>query len=205
MKKACFGILLIPLLAAVASGGQNLEAKVYIDFDPPNMVQSVYPDSGDFVSGCLILDCMGIASPYTGGVTEICFRVDATPGTATSLGGTSLLPGGIEIGDWQTGICLPTPYCQYPDGSTPGGIIKVAVIGLYYGGVPGDLMIEYHPDYPGGHLVDCNYDVDDFCIWAWGGVGKSCTVVTPSCGTCWPATAAPGEPSSWGTIKALYK
>jgi hypothetical protein len=66
-------------------------------------------------------------------------------------------------------------------------------------------MIDYHPDHPGGYLADCWGKDDDFCIWTWGGVGKHPVVIDPSCGVCWPATNAPDDPGSWGTIKAMYK
>jgi hypothetical protein len=65
--------------------------------------------------------------------------------------------------------------------------------------VPGDILILDHPDFP-RWVVDCNDQVDSYCVFINGGVCKDPVDGEEGCDG-----VVPVEASSWGGIKALYR
>jgi hypothetical protein len=105
------------------------------------------------------------------------------------------------IGDWETGVILSMNSCTGPD--PVWGKIVVAGIRFDYTGVPGDIILADHPEWPRA-VWDCYQEIDPYCLLCNGGVGKWPIGGDGSC-ICYWAGSVVEEESSWGAIKALYR
>ena len=119
-----------------------------------------------------------------------------TPGMSTPPTFTNLLPGGLAIGTWDTGITMASTEC------ITDGFIYLAKLELFYLGTPGDIMFLDHPIWP-RWVVDCTQptgELDYYCVWMHGGVWKD-----PIEGDeeCFPVV--PVEGATWGAIKSMYR
>ncbi len=81
MKRlAVLGVIL--LLAGVALAGENPDARIYIDFDPPNYVHEIWPAVYTGVTACICLDQL------EGGACVVSFRMEdpsvTCPGVAVA-------------------------------------------------------------------------------------------------------------------------
>ena len=163
---------------------------IYIDFDPPYCDHWYQPDPYEEVLAYVCLQHMG------DGMTAVSFKLSdpmiGCPGVFDSAEFTSLLPGGIAVGDVFTGITLTSTEC------VSGWSLCVGYLSLYYLGGECCLEILDHPDYP-RWVVDCQEpaEVEYYCVWANGSIGWA---YCPD-GDC----ALPVREKSWGQIKAMYR
>ncbi len=187
--------------------GLNPHVRAYIDFSPPDYVHSVMPEPYDVVDAYLVLDCFGHSEDDDVGMRVICFTIDITPGMSFSTSFTNLLPGGVQIGEWETGITLAGGDCSPPDGSVPenNGVVLVGKISMLYSGIPGDVVIADHPIFP-RWLVGClQGDENRFRVLSHGGVGQPPSVPGDvGADECYASSSAV-EQSSWGAIKAMFR
>lgn len=190
-----------------APQGLNPHVRAYIDFSPPDYVHSVMPEAYDVVDAYVVLDCFGHSEDDDVGMTVICLTIDITPGMSLATSFTNLLPGGIHIGEWETGISLAGVECASPDGSAPetNGVVLVGKISMLYSGVPGDVVVADHPLFP-RWLVGClQGDENRFRVFSHGGVGQPPSVPGDfGADECYASSSAV-EHSSWGAIKAMFR
>ena len=109
---------------------------------------------------------------------------------------SNLLLGGLHIGDWETGITMVSTDCMTDT------FIYVAKLELFYLGQPGDILFLDHPEWP-RWVMDCNEpfaEVDFYCVWMHGGVGKDALEGDEEC-----FPVVPVEDATWGSVKALYR
>lgn len=182
------GVLALPAVATM-----NPECQVCIDFSGTasswTEVQSrVDPQLYETFSAYFCI--YGI-----NGFAGICMRGYVTPGMSATTHFTSLLPLGIAFGGWDEGVALTSPDCH------TGPFLYFARLDLLYLGVPGDVMILDHPEYP-RWIMDCNEpaELDYYCVWMQGGVGKDPLVGDEGC-----FPVVPVEDATWGSVKALYR
>jgi len=184
MKRILIAALVLALAVPVMAGN-NPDVRFYIDFDPPTYTHRVDPAAYTSVEAYVVADEIV-------GFTTVSFMLEVTPGMTSPPAFTSLLPGGLAIGTWDTGITLASTDCM----TEPP--VQIGKLDLFYLGTPGDVLIVDHPEYP-RWVVDCQEPgvVDYYCVLSHGGVGKD-----PLEGDC---GASPVQDSSWSNIKALYR
>mgnify|MGYP001025392802 FL=1 len=185
--------MLVMTMAAVSVFAGNPDARVYIDFDPPNYVHERLPALYSVVEAYICADQL------SGGAMSISLRMEdpeqQCAGVVDLVAWEFLLPAPITPppAPWDgPGTTLGSTECFGP-GPVPLGKISL----LYLGGECG-LEILDHVDYP-RWVVDCEDPpgVDDYCVLSNGSIGG--------------ADAAPGDcvtpvkSSRWGRIKALYR
>ncbi|MFH1688794.1 MAG: hypothetical protein ABIE42_00980 [Candidatus Eisenbacteria bacterium] len=194
MRAVAMALLVLLFAGAGAAYANPIVGEwMYVDFDPPDFVHSVYPDPYSTVDAYIMLDLTMSGEP---GFTAVSFRLSISPDTAIDPSFTSLLTGGPVVGTWDTGLTLGATECvtTFP--------APVGRFTFTYGGIPGDVAIVDHPDFP-RWVVDCNVEegqVFYYCVYSFGGVGKE-TDVGPS-GDC---GGNPVENETWGSIKSMYK
>lgn len=124
----------------------------------------------------------------------VCFTGYVTPGMSAATAFSCLLPVCLTEGAWDEGIAMASNDCHTER------FLYVAKIGLVYLGTPGDVMILDHPEYPRWAL-DCDpAEVDYYCVWMHGGVGKDALEGDEEC-----FPVVPVEDATWGSVKALYR
>ena len=191
-----FVILLVALLLAHAAvADQNPDIRVYLDFDPPNEVNRIDPEPGTIFDVYVVLDCFGPG----GGTRGLSLAFERTF-DGYVLDQTSLL-GGVEVGD------VEDPYigwayvagadCVYPGA---GGLVVTGYVTYYYAGEPGHIRV-LRTEFEQGLTLDCNVDVDYYCIAGHAGVGMDAPPGESGC----VCGGSPVEEGSWSTIKALYR
>ena len=187
---------LVVLLSSTANAGGNPNARVYIDFDPPNYVHSIpAPEQFTMLEGYLCVDNLEM------GITTISFQfsdlMQEYPGFATAPSFTDMFSDELPIWNpFEMGYTASNSNCQVG----VSGRIVIGRFSLFYIGQPsvgGCLKILDHGEYP-RWLGDCADEIDYFCILAHGSVGGA------SCpdGDC---DQVPVEPGTWGLVKALYR
>jgi hypothetical protein len=197
MKCAFWVLSMVLLLAGSLSAGQNPDVRAYIDMDPPNHVNRANPAASTIVDVYLCCDSFSVG----GGLWGVSLVVDITaggfvagapdvtvfhPSAQTVIGGPDNLVNGWVIA---------APECVFPDASN---VVKVARIPFFYTGPAGDFDILASP-IDGKAAVDCNNEIDIFCVATNGGLNQDPSV--PGDVGCLSAV----EPVSWGSIKALYR
>ena len=187
-------VCLLPLLlASAATAAGNPDARIYIDFDPPNYVHECVPELYQTFDAYVCLDSLGE------GVTSISFRMNdpttTCPGVFAPPSWISLFPGGI--------LC-PAPW--HPNGTTvpsteclSGDVVIIGYVPLFYLGGNCCLEILDHVYFP-RWVVDCSDpgEVDYYCVLSNGRVGGA---ECPD-GDCVPV---PVKSSTWGAMKSLYR
>jgi hypothetical protein len=189
MRPVAMTFLAIALWAAAASANPIITEWFYVDFDPPTRLHSVYPPPNSVVDAYLMLDLtMSPAQQFR----SISFRIELTPGMWADPVFTSLLPGAVVVGAWNTGVTLTSTECvaTFP--------APVARMSFRYLGQPGDVLIRDHPQKP-RWLVDCTNpgQVFMYCVWSHGGVGKGALA-----GDC---TGSSVREVTWTAIRQLYR
>ncbi len=187
-------VLLVLALTAPAFAGMNPDCQVCIDFSGTatswSDVQSrIDPELYTAFSGYFCI--YGI-----NGLTCICLKGSITPGISGPPGFVNLLPGGMSIGSWETGITLASSECL------TDRFICVARLDLLYLGGSGDLLFLDHPEWP-RWVCDCTQPtalVDYYCVWMHGGIGKDALEGDEEC-----FPVVPVENTTWGAIKSLYR
>jgi hypothetical protein len=74
---------------------------------------------------------------------------------------TNLLPGGLSIGDPESGWALAAPQCVMPDGN---GRVAVGLVRYTYFGTPGTLEVVENPMTGGRGVWDCDEVGSDWCV-----------------------------------------
>ncbi len=190
--KVATAVVLMLVLAVPALAGNNPNVAAHISFDPDGYVFRA--DPAPYTTGEVFVVLMYVSSdPYggIGGFTTISLALQVDAGVSAPVSWSSLLPGGLSIGDWASGITLSSTECLSTDP------IAIAAGSLFYLGNPGLINIVDHPDYP-RWVVDCEDGVDFYCYESAGGV----LMDPPDGELCGPV---PVETSTWGGIKALYR
>jgi hypothetical protein len=160
----------------------------HIDFDPSltidNLAEPSFQDP---------LDALITFEQLTDGMTSCAFAANVPPETGSDVVFEPLVPGATTEGDWDTGVVM-----SFPCTGSAGDVVTVGVLHMVYQGVPGDIMLLSHPDYP-EMVIDCQNpgQVQTFCVMSHGGVNK-----TPLAGDC---GITPVLDKTWGAIKALYR
>jgi hypothetical protein len=190
MRSTAIAVLVLSLMMPGAAAANPIIGDwLYIDFDPPNYVHKVYPEPYTYVDAYVVFSHPDY---FVDGLTCISFAIDLTPGMADQVSFTGLLPGGLVIGDWDTGVTVCSTDCiaEFP--------VTIGVLSLRYLGVPGNVAIVDHPDFA-RWIVDCNDpgQVFYYCVYTHGGIGKN--NVVGDCGV------SPVEDFSWSAIKSLYR
>ena len=185
--RTLLAFLLVVAIAVPAFAGDNPSVRLYVDFDPGMYIHRVDPAMYTAFDAYFMLDC------FTG-ITGVSFMVSNTPGMSSPAAYEPLLPGGLAIGGFETGVTVVSSECVVVEP------VAVAVGHYFYLNLPGDIMIVDHPDFP-RWVVDCNDQVDPYCVFMHGGVAKDAIVGDPGC----DGVINPVENSSWGGIKALYR
>ena len=187
---------LVVLLACTAYAGGNPDARIYIDFDPPNYVHEIAPELYTTIEADIYLDQLGE------GMQAVSFRLTNLqteyPGVFAPPSFMSLLPGGYPIfhSPWEEpGTTLASSECT----GAGGGPLPVARVLLFYLGGSACLEILDNTEYP-RRVVDCSdpYEVDQYCVLANGSIGGA----TCADGDC---VQVPVQGETWGTIKSLYR
>ena len=192
MRATAIAVLVLVLAVGSAVANPIVGEWFYVDFDPPNQVHRIDPELMTEFDVYVVLDLTASAMD---GFTSISFRLGITPGTAVPVEFVSLLPGGVSSGDVWEGITLAATECVT---SVP---MPVARLTMLYNGIPGDIHIQDHPDYP-RWIIDCQEpgQVVPYCVYASGGIGRDPdTAPLGDCG------GNPVLEISWASIKALYR
>jgi len=192
--RTLIAIAVVVAFVLPATAGMNPDCKVCIDF-------SGTANSWDDVQSRIDPEPYTAFEAYlclfqTTGVAAICFRASVTPGMSSPPVFTNLLPGDLAIGTWEDGITMASTECVTTQ------FLYFARFDLFYQGTPGDIMILDHPEWP-RWIVDCHQpygEVDYYCVWMHGGVGKDAIEGDEEC-----FPVVPVEDATWGSIKALYR
>jgi hypothetical protein len=192
--RTALAVVLALVLSAPAVAGMNPECQVCIDFSGTAI-------SWTDVQGRIDPQLYETFSAYfcaygINGFTGICMRGYVTPGMSATTQFTSLLPLGVAFGGWDEGVALASPDCH------TDRFLYFARLDLLYLGNPGDVMILDHPEYP-RWVMDCTQpsaELDYYCVWMHGGVGKDPLVGDQGC-----FPVVPVEDTTWGSVKALYR
>jgi len=208
MKRALIALTVLAL-AVPAFAGVNPNVRMFVTTDPTGYVHSA-PDAvaGSVVPVYVCLDCLGDYGEG-GGITGVSLALDfQCSGFANSVDITGFHPSAQTVlggpDDLANGWVIAAPECVEPG---PEGIICVALVNWFYfeigaPTVPGDVVILPSP-FDGAAVVDCNNDLDFFCVLSHGAIGQE--VVTPGDEDCDCEEQSPVEDSTWGAIKALYR
>ena len=205
--------LAVASVSAIA--GQNPHAAVFIDFSGTadswylmhdgGWDNETYPQLGEQVDAYVGLFTAGTGTwnpdhthepPAQPQVTGGSFRLEWPAESLAMVEFSSLLPGDLAIGSPDAGITVSSTQCvQEP-------VVYLLRVTLEYLGVPGDLLVVDHPDYP-RWIVDCHspmYEVDYYCVASHGGVGKSALLGEENC-----SADVPVQRGTWASLKALYR
>ncbi len=185
MKRMLLAMLVLAIAIPAFAGGNPFIA-AYVTFDGGVDLPRVDPVA---YSAGEVFICL---KQVDAGFTTVSFAVAIDAGVTAPAAWTSLLPGGLAIGDYATGITLSSTECMM------GEFVCLASGSMFYLGGPGTVNIMDHPDYP-RWVVDCNDAVDFYCYANGGGVLMDAPMTGEDC--------APNaiEESTWGGIKALYR
>jgi hypothetical protein len=189
MRHTAIALALVALAAVASHANPIMTEWFYVDFAPPGGVYRVDPAMYDLVDAYFVVDLsMSPAQRFT----SVSFRVELTQGMWTNPVFTSLIPGSVVEGAWNTGVTVTAIDCVE---SFPAPVAKLS---FRYLGVPGDVLIRDHPLKP-RWLIDCEEPGQQFlyCVWSHGGVGK-----TPVGGDC---TGSAVIDVTWTAIRALYR
>ncbi len=187
-------VLALFAAVAVANPVVNYPA-VGVTFDPTG---AEYPriDPTPYSLGNFYVMFM-YPGPEMENLQSISFAVVLDPWVGLSTSITNQLPGGLSVGDWETGTVLTSTVPLYD--------VQVLVCSgttVWTGGA-GEIRILDHPEYPRS-VTNADDEVFYYYVATNGGVFLDPTPTGESAGW-WVNPANPVENSSWGAIKALYR
>lgn len=195
--RVVMAVLTLALVVSVAAGNPSVYwPTVGVTFDPtgdwmPRIDPPAYT-AGEFYVAVV---CPGGDTAHN--VVTISFALQVDPGVSAPVSYTSLLPGGLAIGDWQTGISLSSTEPVY---DAP---VLVCSGSLFFLGAPGEIRILDHPDYP-RWITNSESNVFYYCVETNGGVLMDPVYPGEDCGG-WCNNHNAVENANWGAIKALYR
>jgi len=192
--RTLIAIAVVAAFALPATAGMNPDCQVCIDF-------SGTANSWDDVQSRIDPELYTAFDAYFCIYGINAFRLITlmgfiTPGMSTPPAFTNLLPGGLAIGTWDTGISMASTEC------ITDRFFYVAKLSLFYLGTPGDVMFLDDPLEP-RLVLDCHEpfaEGDFYCVWMHGGVGKDAIEGDEEC-----FPVVPVEAVTWGTIKSMYR
>jgi len=181
-------IALAVLLVATAAMANPIAIELYVDFDPPNFVPSVYPDPYTTVDAYVVAE---LYHPQP--VESISFDLNVWGGTATVSGPFVSGDPSVQVQIVENGITVFNPDCwdTYP--------ATLGYLPLLYLGSPGLVEILPHGDH--GHTFHTCGDPGetfDYCYVMHGGLGMEPSGPVSYCGN-------PVENVTWGAVKALFR
>jgi len=199
MRFALTAVLVALIAFGSAAATMNPECKLVIDFNGSATTYAditSQTDPADFTAFTAYVVLVDVGTGSEVGMTTISFKLAVTAGTSSPPSFTSMLPGGLAIGSWDTGVTLASTDCM------SGPIVYIGSLSCFYLGTPGAITIEDHPEYP-RWVVDCNEpgELDYYCVWSHGGVNQA-PPASPD-PSCLGDTAI--EAATWSTIKSLYQ
>ena len=190
-------LCLVLAIAVAAHAGGNPDARVYIDFDPPNYVHSITPPEEDYFRAYVCIDQIG------DGIMSLRIRLnDLTiypqfaAASWTDLNGWGHPEGRAP---WGLGVhddMRYAPGCVTADQEP----VVIGYAEYYYWGPGGGCLEILGSQLGAAHVRDCSIQIetDAACVLSNGSIaGTPCPA-----GDC---SAAPVEDSAWGTIKSLYR
>jgi len=187
-------VLTLALVASVAAANPVADwPTVALSFDQTEHMPVVNPAAYSSGEVYLSAHCFGM---FGESLVTISLAVAVDPGVSAPVAWTSLLPGGLSIGDYETGITLSSTEPLTDDK------ILVCSGSLFYLGVPGQIAVVDHPDYP-RWITNAEDEVLFYCLHNNAGVLMTPTPTGEDCALC--QNGNPVEHSSWGAIKAMYR
>jgi hypothetical protein len=212
MRYALIAVM-VAALAVPALAGMNPECKIFIHLeadaepdvtDNASVVNEIPSPTGyqNYYAYIGVTEMGMGGEPVAGeGLTVISFLVNdivaSYPGVVGAQSFTSLLPGGLAIGNAFTGdgITISSTECMPPP------LVVLGYVQMFY--LAGGATIEVldHGGYP-RWVVDCQPIgvVDYYCVWKQGGLGMPAPAGDEGCDA-----NTPVEESTWGSIKAMYR
>ncbi len=178
--------LMVVAIAATAFAGGNPNITMYVTFDPGAEVARLDPTPYTLGNAYICL------KEIDAGFTTVSLAVAVDAGMSISTSWATLLPGGLVIGAFDTGVTLASTDCML------GESVCIAEGSFVWTGTPGQITVFDHPEYP-RMVVDCIGDTDVYCLASNAAVFMD---PTPTGEDCEPTAV---ENSSWGNIKALYR
>lgn len=196
MKHVLVAIVILAV-AIPAFAGENPNAVVFVTFDPacPAPYNHVIPFSGAGMVDSYV--CVG-GFGEGGGIRALSFSMVASAMLSPMLPDYSVFDataqgsGGPGGGDWLIGASV----CVYPNEC---GIVTVVRQPFFAMGA-GTITIG-PSSVDGKMVVDCQFDADQFCVCANGAIGMDPVLGDEDC----QCEGSPVEPSTWGSIKSLYR
>ena len=201
MRYVLVAIAVVAFCAPAFAQGGNPDAKVFVTFTSPTPDNASVVNRADPTQYTAFTAYLGVTDLGVG-MSSISFMASVTPGTSSPAAFVNLLPGDLAIGAWDTGVTLASTDCMDTDADRAFiDPVIFAKLDLFYLGVPGDVTILDHPEYP-RWVTNCEDPavLDYFCIWTHGGIGKDAEPGDSGC-----AANTPVESQTWGSIKALYQ
>lgn len=207
MRIAIAFVAVLTLALAASANPVAWEPSIFFDFDedgvPDGDIQlEVYLPPYTTVSAYVAMGCQNDDWER---FTTVSFRIEpptvTCPGIMATQSFTSMLPGGLTIGDpFVGGITCAATECM------TDRIVYIGRLDMFYLGGECLLQIVDHSQYP-RWVVDCQEpgEVTEWCTYAWGGVGRAHLVVDD---WCYPPPSCPMTPVenvSWGAVKAMFR
>ena len=175
------------VMVAAAAIANPIAVEMYVDFDPPNYVPSVYPIPYSMVDAFIVTDLVAYSGQE---IYAISFDVDVLFGNAIVSG--NFVPAvpvySVQIVD--NGITVIAEDCISEIPATLG------YVPIFYTGAPDCVQITPHI-FQGHTFVTCDMVEHDWCYAGDGGIGME-PDVQAYCGN-------PVQDIAWGAIKAMYR
>ena len=183
-------IVALVVLAAATSFANPIAIELYVDFDPPNGVVSVYPTPYTTVYAHVMAD-LGYGTGD--GVYSVSFDVEVTDTMPPITDFVPADPAYNVLGIVGDGITVVAEDCitSFP--------ARLGYVPIFYVGVPGLVQIVQHPVQ--GHVfVTCGETGGEYtyCYVMDGGIGAEPGAPLDLC-------VNPVEDVTWGVIKSLYR
>ncbi|MBD3349350.1 MAG: hypothetical protein GF400_09185 [Candidatus Eisenbacteria bacterium] len=172
LRTAIAVVVLSLLVVGTAIAGENPYIRAFVTMEPDDYVHS---NPGAFPNTIVdVYLCFDTLSPYCGGITGFSLVLDFRCGgfVAGSADVSVFHPDAQTViggpDDVTNGWVVAAPECVRT--TAPFGILPVARIPWYYLGPGGDILILASP-VDGKATVDCNNDLDYFCVLSHGALG----------------------------------
>jgi hypothetical protein len=201
-------VMFVLALCVSAQGGQNPGLKAFIHITPDSA--PVLPtDNASIVNEIASPTPVTMYRAYIGltdvnvGITALTLRMtdvmSECPGVFGAANFTSVLPGGLGIGDIfsATGASFASTSCA------SGPLVLIGYASLFYigGGPCGVEVLDAASE--ARFVVDCVPETpgtDLYCVWLNGSFGGTAPPGDADC-----TANVPVEDSTWGAIKSLYR
>ncbi len=197
MKYFMATLALVAMLAGSSLAGLNPDCKVFVTFDgaATDYLGIETGRRADPTPYTLVTGYLGMCDYASW--TTLSFMTAEGAGMSVSTSYASLLPGGLTIGGFNTGITMASTRAITAAGDGP--FFFFASVSLVATGTAGEVTILDHPTWP-REVVDSVGNTDSYCLWQNGALFMDPTPVDAEC-----FGNTPVEIETWGSIKALYR